>query len=174
MKVSINSGEAAAEAAAAPAVSQVSAAQAPAQAGKKLNLKIALIALIVVVLVVLTAWFYVKYAQAQKKITKLSNPTEASKIESEALVSKVGKVIELPSGNPTVATVVDASKLSGQAFFAKSHNGDKVLIYTDAKKAILYRPSTNKVIEVAPISLGQNQSQSQSQTQPATDTTKKN
>jgi hypothetical protein len=31
--------------------------------------------------------------------------------------------------------------------------GDKVLIYSRAQKAILYSPSKNKIIEVAPINL---------------------
>jgi hypothetical protein len=55
-----------------------------------------------------------------------------------------------------VATVSDASKLQSQQFFAKAQNGDKVLIFTNAKRAVLYRPSTNKVIEYAPVNIGNN------------------
>lgn len=106
-------------------------------------------------------YFYTLYQESQML---LKNPTEAAKEEVGALVAKVGQLLELPQGEePTVATVSDKEKLKDQAFFANSENGDKVLIYTNAKKAILYRPSTNKVIDVAPVNIG---APSQSQSQP--------
>lgn len=78
---------------------------------------------------------------------------EAQK-EMERLVKEIGTLIDLPTDeNPTVATVSDASKLSSQSFFAKGQNGDKVLFYTKAKKIILYRPETKKIIEVAPLTV---------------------
>lgn len=85
----------------------------------------------------------------------LQNPTLAAQDEVKQIVEKVGKLIELPADEaPTVATVSDKEKLKEQVFFSKSKNGDKVLIFTQARKAILYRPDTNKIIEVAPINLG--------------------
>ena len=53
-----------------------------------------------------------------------------------------------------MATVSDLEKLKDQPFFAKAKIGDKVLIYTDAKKAILYDPVNDKIVEVAPINIG--------------------
>ena len=68
------------------------------------------------------------------------------------VVGKVGKHIVLPdSEQPTMATVSDVSKVQGQAFFAHAANGDKVLVYAQAKKAILYRPSIDKIVEIAPL-----------------------
>lgn len=85
---------------------------------------------------------------------RLFGLTEAS---TTKLVIAVGKLAQLPvDEKPTVATVMDATKLKGQAFFAKAANGDKVLIFTQAQKAYLYRPSTNKIIEIAPFNLGSN------------------
>lgn len=81
-----------------------------------------------------------------------SNPAAQSQDEATALVAKVGKIFELPTGEtPTIATVNDEAQLKDQPFFVNAKKGDKTLIYTEAKKAILYRPSTNKIIEVAPI-----------------------
>ena len=65
----------------------------------------------------------------------------------------------MPSSEaPTIATVNDITKLKGQAFFADAKNGDKVLIYTKAGKAVLYRPLTNKVIEYSTVNLNGNTS----------------
>ncbi len=97
-------------------------------------------------------YFFTKY---QKSQMLLKNPTEAAAEEARALVVLVGRVIELPSGEvPTLATVSDKEKLADQPFFAKAENGDKVLIYTQARKAILYRSATNKIIEVSTVNLG--------------------
>lgn len=75
--------------------------------------------------------------------------------EVKKLVAEVGKLIDLPLGeNPTIATVLDITKLKDQPFFQKAKNGDKVLIYTNARKAILYDPQTKKIIDVAPLNIG--------------------
>ncbi len=110
--------------------------------------------LLLVSLVVLIFAGGVLYVQNEKK--KISeNPQLAANQDIEKVVAKVSKLIELPENEtPTLATVSDKEKLKDQPFFKNAQNGDKVLIYQDAKKAILYRPSTNKIIEVAPINLG--------------------
>ena len=83
------------------------------------------------------------------------NPQAQAAQEADALVAKVGMLMVLPSDEkPTIATVADPSKLKDQAFFLHAVAGDKVLIYTSAKKAILYSPTENKIVEVAPINLG--------------------
>ena len=103
---------------------------------------------------VLVALYF--FSQYQKTQSLLKNPTATSASEVKEITEKVGVLIELPKGEePTVATVSDKNKLKDQAFFKNAENGDKVLIYTKAKKAILYRPSTNKIIEVAPVNLGE-------------------
>ena len=98
-------------------------------------------------------YFYLQYQKSQEM---LKTPTAAAEKETQSLVDQVGKLIVLPSGEqPTIATVSDVDKLNGQAFFAQAKNGDKVLIYTKAQKAILYDPAQNKIVEVGPINLAQ-------------------
>jgi hypothetical protein len=84
---------------------------------------------------------------------------KADKDEVDVLVEEIGSIIALPTGEvPTIATVSDKTKLSDQAFFRKAENGDKVLIYANAKRAILYRPSMKKIIDVTTIDLGNSES----------------
>jgi hypothetical protein len=114
-----------------------------------------LTALIVLALIVGLAVYANKYNQAKKDVKRLSNPQEVAKQQSRELIAKVSRLTEVPSNEtPTIATVSDASKLKSQAFFTNAQNGDKVLIYTQAKRAILYRPSTDKIINIAPINIG--------------------
>ncbi len=121
-----------------------------------------LVALVVIAAAATTYYLYNRYQETQKL---LQNPAVAAQKEVKDLIEKVGKLIELPTNEtPQLATVSDFNKLKDQPFFKNAQNGDKVLIYTKAKKAILYRPSTNKIIEVAPVNLGQSQPQSQTQT----------
>jgi len=81
---------------------------------------------------------------------------ESSSKDVDKLIEEVGRVILLPEGEtPTVATVTDVEKVKDQAFFAKAQNGDKILIYSGAKKAYLYRPSEKRIIEVGLVNIGQ-------------------
>ena len=98
-----------------------------------------------------TAYYYKQY----KKIK--NNPQMVSQEETELIVSRVGNLMELPNENPSLATVQDVEKLKEQKFFEKAQNGDKLLIYSQAMKAILYRPETDKIIEVAPLALNQSE-----------------
>lgn len=92
--------------------------------------------------------------QLQQQIQDLKqNPQKATEEESKVLLEKVNALIQLPDEQPTIATVTDLAPLKDQPFFAYAQIGDKVLIFSQAKKAVLYRPSTNKVIEVAPVNL---------------------
>ena len=56
---------------------------------------------------------------------------------------------------PTVATITDIEKVKDQPFFKNAKNGDRVLIFTNAKKAILYRPTEKRIIEVGAVNINQ-------------------
>src|ERR1043165_2885372 len=52
------------------------------------------------------------YVQTKNELTKLKNPSTSGKTETQILIDKIGKLVELPSGEPpTLATVKDVSKL---------------------------------------------------------------
>ncbi len=110
-----------------------------------------LFGILVIVAIAVAIYFYVQY---QKTQAQLQNPTQASEQETKMLIEQVGKLIELPTREqPTIATVSDISELKGQTFFVNAKNGDKVLIYAKAQKAILYDPVSQKVREVGPINM---------------------
>jgi hypothetical protein len=93
---------------------------------------------------------YYFYSQASAS----RNPQQAAQDEAKELVAAVGKLMVLPDELPIIATVADPSKLAGQPFFEKAQKGDKVLIYNSARKAVLYNPETNLIVDVAPLSIG--------------------
>jgi hypothetical protein len=93
----------------------------------------------------------------QKQVSQLkANPQDEVKKQAEEIVNKVSKLTTLPKGEtPTIANVTDAAAAKKQsAFFADAKNGDKVLVYVNGGQAILYRPSTNKIILVGPLTNG--------------------
>lgn len=76
-------------------------------------------------------------------------------INSDEVINQVEKLMVLPRNEiPTLATVSDPDKLKNQEFFINVQKGDRVLIYQNAGKAILYSPSLNKIVEVAKINIG--------------------
>lgn len=104
------------------------------------------------VIIAAGGFFYFRSTQLPK--APPGSPQQAQE-EIKRLVAEVGKLIQLPTGEePTVATVTDIDKLKDQPFFQKAKNGDKVLIYTQARKAILYDPTAKKIVDVAPVNIG--------------------
>ncbi len=115
---------------------------------KKIVLVLAALVLVAAA-VVPSIYYYGQYAAMRKEVAAQTKPEDP-----KALIARVAKHILLPGGEvPTVMTVTDKEKLSGQAFFANAKNGDKVLIYEKAKKAFLYDPVADIIIEVGPIVL---------------------
>ncbi|OGI63786.1 hypothetical protein A2914_01260 [Candidatus Nomurabacteria bacterium RIFCSPLOWO2_01_FULL_41_21] len=105
---------------------------------------------ITIVAIAAAVYFYMQLSELK------TNPQAVAEKETAALVAKVGNLVFLPEGEtPTVATVSDPEALRSQPFFANAQVGDKVLIYTTARKAILYNPTLNKIVEVAPINIGE-------------------
>ena len=114
------------------------------------------VAALVVGLIILAAVLGIKYYNAQKITDQLTkNPKSAAQSAINKTVAEVGKIAILPNSGevPTLATVTDVTQLKSQDFFASAQNGDKVLIYTKAQIAILYRPSVNKIVNIGPVNI---------------------
>ncbi|MDD5341647.1 MAG: hypothetical protein PHC97_04430 [Patescibacteria group bacterium] len=71
--------------------------------------------------------------------------------EDKEILAKLGEIMLLPEGTPTMALITDAAALKKQQplFFANAKNGDRLIIYSD--KAIIYDAEANKIIQVGPV-----------------------
>lgn len=109
-------------------------------------------------------------AQSQNDPARAQAQAEA---EVKSLVAKVAGLMIVPTEElPQVATVNDAENLAKtQAFFAGVKNGDQVLIYLAAQKAIIYRPSENKIVNVGPVVAENDKAQNPAQTTKTTPAT---
>jgi hypothetical protein len=117
----------------------------------KLHVPAKVSTIIIILLAVFSIFMFLQYREAKAKL----NPTVAVAKQTTDLVGKVGKLIILPNGEtPTIATVKDAAKLASQPFFTNAKDGDKVLVYNKEKRAILYRPSTNQLVNVSTVTTG--------------------
>jgi flagellar basal body-associated protein FliL len=105
------------------------------------------ITLVVLLLVAVSSSIYFY----RKSNVKIDSQEEAVK-DLARTIKMVGKHIVLPTDEqPTMATVSDPEKLKDQPFFVNAKKGYKVLIFSLSKKAILYDPVADRIVEVAPI-----------------------
>lgn len=111
-----------------------------------------LIPVIIVLAVLLAAGFGGYYYYSQKNIGT-NDDKEIARLEKI-----IGKLIILPADEkPVLATIKDATALAAQQpFFAGSQNGDKLLVYSKARKAFIYSDATGKLVNVGPIVYDQN------------------
>ena len=113
------------------------------------NITIILLTITIMSLVV-TGYFYTELERLR------ANPQTLANNELQEIVTKVGRLVVLPADEqPTLATVADPEQLKDQPFFVNAKKGDKVLVYNQAQKAILYDPVQDKIIEIAPITNNQ-------------------
>jgi hypothetical protein len=127
----------------------------------------------VVVLAVTTVIFHNDKTSLQKQVNSSSSSSSSTTVkQTQAIVDKVSKLMQLPSNEtPTIVQVSNATQAKKESpFFDSAQDGDDALLYIKSGEAILYRPSTDKVIKVAPITY--NAASSTSTTTPAAATTK--
>ena len=121
---------------------------------RKNYLKYALIGLNVLVIAGLVVFGTVYYRRYQHLKNNPPSATDLAQAEIDRYIAEVGKLYDLPKDEkPQVATVQDKEKLKDQPFFNKAENGDITLIYTNAKLAILYRPTTKQIVNVSTVTV---------------------
>ncbi len=112
------------------------------------------IKIFIAVLIFVTASLFVTTFILWKNSGPKKVPIATSENQVEQVVIDVSKVMILPENEtPTLATVTDLTPLKDQPFFSKAMLGDLVLIYTNSKKAILWRPSTKQIVEVSSLNI---------------------
>jgi len=125
-----------------------------------------LVTAVILVLVLLLVVLGLKYSAAQAQLKQLSvrlsqgGGEEQNREAAKQVVDRVRRLYDLPATiEPTVATIVDVDALRKEnAFYNKAENGDNLVITQD--RAILYRPSQDKIIDVVPVQLQQQQASS--------------
>lgn len=129
---------------------------------KILNKPLFLVALAALAIISAAVIFFLS---SQNELASPKNP-EDIKANNEQIardiIDEVGNLVVLPNEEPVVATIADVKTLQKQPFFDKAQNGDKVLIFENAKKAILYRSTTKQIIEMGPVEISASQSASTS------------
>ncbi len=103
---------------------------------------VAVLTILLVIAVAASAVLFTKYRQLSSSNTKE---------ERQQIIRTIQDVVALPDEQPTLSTVVDASKFTNPTLKARAKDGDKLLVYAKAKRLILYRPSTKKVIDMLTI-----------------------
>ncbi len=96
-----------------------------------------------------SGFFILNYFQAPEP---MPNSVQAKINEKETLES-ISKLIIVPQGEiPVIATITNAvSLIKDQPFYKGSINGDVVVIFQKAAKAIVYSPSRNIIVNVGPV-----------------------
>lgn len=109
--------------------------------GKRVAVKV-FVSLVLVAAIGLCAFLFLKYREAVD-----ANPTN---IEQKT-VETVSKLVEVPDEKPTVVTVQDAAKLSNPELASRAKDGDRLLVYAESRRVVMYRPSNGKIVDILSI-----------------------
>jgi hypothetical protein len=125
-----------------PPVPSVTAAQASSATTRQKPRRLSRMAIPAAILFLAVAgislWFFV-----------LRSPDVAG--ENQQLLKEVSKLAVVPKDEvPSVTTVVDTTKVN-QEFLRIAKKGDKVLLYFQEGRAIVYRPSTHQIVNMGPL-----------------------
>jgi len=101
-------------------------------------------------LVIALLMAYAIYTTIQYQALK-KNPAVTNEDTNKRILTSLGKILKLPDDeSPQVAAVEDKSKLGSDVFFKDVENGDFLVVYSKARRIIVYRESNNQIINQGP------------------------
>lgn len=121
--------------------------------------RITLILLLVsAALCIFAIYSYWSISKKTDTITENLKQSAQSTKNSKVLIDKVGRLILLPKNEPpSIATINNIALLQKDSpFYKDAHNGDVLLIYFQAKKAYIYNPTENIIVNTGPVSVEKN------------------
>lgn len=72
--------------------------------------------------------------------------------DTEDVLKKVSRHINLPEGTPVVVEIKDIDLLLSQsAFYYGAQNGDVLLLFAESQRAMIYSPSRDLLVNVGPV-----------------------
>ena len=115
----------------------------------------------VVGLLALAGAGYYGYTYWQANMSSPEAVAEAQAAEADAekakILAQLGKLMVLPEGDPVLFKVNDEETMKKQqAFFKDTKNDDVLLVFQESGKAIIFRPSTNVIVNAGPVNFDQN------------------
>jgi hypothetical protein len=116
--------------------------------------RVYLIVLVVLAVLIAGGYYGYKYYEARNS----SPEAQAAQAEEEKanVLASIGKLMVLPEGDPVLFRVSDENTMrKQQAFFKDTKNDDVLLVFQESGKAIIYRPSTNLIVNVGPVNFDQ-------------------
>lgn len=82
------------------------------------------------------------------KNQRLANEKQ-SITENQAMLERIGVLLNLPDETPIISTVYSNDDFKDASVFSGAEKGDKLIVWVNANQALLYRPSTNTVLQVS-------------------------
>lgn len=79
-------------------------------------------------------------------------PTKSLRIKpNQAVLAELEKRLVLPQGKALIFNLSDLTGLTDQPFFAKARPTDKLILFQHEKKAVIYNPISQKIVNIGPL-----------------------
>ena len=95
--------------------------------------------------------FYQKSQRVTINIPQLAPSKTVIINPDQDLLSELEKRLAMPKGKPAIFNISDLSHLTSQNFFNGSKPTDKLILFQEDKKAVIYDPIAKQIINVGPL-----------------------